>query len=225
MTRIRIGGIITTFWLFSIIYSLTDVHANPDTGNWAIGLQGNMPLWGGLSVKYMGLGRVHLQFIEHYVQNGEEFSVMGGVQTPIVLARYPLWTRLYLAPGFGIRKNREIQNYYVNRFPNLPINESFDTIERIVDETTLGGALLVGLEIFLDTAYGNKDSSRYSLNIEFGQGIGQIDRKAKCEDEAGNPVDCTGFSEVDYLKNDPDEKEGKSFRASFVLGAGFHFYF
>ena len=225
MTRIRFGSILTAVWLLGVNYAFAQTAPSEDKDNWGIGLQGNLPLWGGLSAKYMGLGRVHLQLVEHYVQNGDEFSIMAGLQTPIILARYS-WTRLYLAPGLGVRKNREIQTHFINRaLRDLAQEPDFISIERTVDETTLGGALLVGLEFFLDNIFSGGDNSRYGLNIEFGQGIGQVDRSAECEDENGNPIDCTDFPELDYLENDPDQKEGKSFRASFVVGVGFHIYF
>ena len=147
--------------------------------HWGIGLQGNFPLWGGLSIKYTGLGRVSLQAVEHYVQNGDEYSAMVGMQTPVVLARYP-WTKVYIAPGVGFRKTKEIQTFHVSQFGKVP-DPNQDRIERSVRETTVGGALLFGLEFFLDNIFTGGENSRYGLNIEFGQ----VDRNAACEDQDG----------------------------------------
>ena len=75
-------------WCIVPLSAIGDV-SNSSQQQWGIGLQGNFPLWGGLSAKYTGFGRLHLQVIEHYVQNGDEYSAMLGLQTPIVVARSP----------------------------------------------------------------------------------------------------------------------------------------
>jgi hypothetical protein len=225
MKRNFIKLILCVFGLLWMPHAFAESQTADDEDHWGIGLQGNLPLWGGLSAKYMGTGRVHIQAVEHYVQNGDEYSLMAGVQTPIILARYP-WTRLYIAPGVGIRRQKEIDPYFVNRNFREPA-QPYDPlrVERTVNETTLGGALLVGLEFFLDNIFTDGDNSRYGFNIEFGQGIGQVDRDAKLEDEDGNAINASDYPDLQFLEDDPEEKEGKSFRASFVVGVGFHIYF
>jgi hypothetical protein len=41
----------------------------------------------------------------------------------------------------------------------------------------------------------------------------------------GKPVNCDAHPELQFLRDNPDEKEGTHFRASFVVGVGFHIYF
>ena len=193
-----------------------------ENADWAVGLQGNLPLWGGLSVKYTGLDRIQFQVIEHYVQDGDEYSGMVGLQTPITIADYS-WSKVYFTPGVGFRKTKERQFHYLSsgQEPNEPGME----VRRMVTETITGGALLFGVELFLDKLFGS-DGSRYGLNIEFGQGVGQLSREATCEDLSGNAVDCEDlYQGSPWLQDDPDEREGDSTRASFVVGFGFHIYF
>jgi len=68
---------------------------------------------------------------------------MLGLQTPIVVARYPS-TNVYLATGVGLHKEEEVQHHFMfNRGTDFRMN-------RTVLETTIGTAVLVGLELFLD---------------------------------------------------------------------------
>jgi hypothetical protein len=227
MTRQFIISIFAMLCLTSVCAADSSVE---DTHNWGIGLQGNFPLWGGLSIKYKPTPRLQFQFIEHYVQNGDEFSAMIGVQTPITMARYP-WTRVYLAPGVGFLIQRELQPHFYGSRDQIinpgepPVFTPPSRLDRTVDETTLGSGFLIGLELFLDNIFTSSNDSRYGLNIEFGQGFGQVDRDATCVDEAGKIIDCDAIDDLRYLRDDPNYQTGKKFRASFVVGFGFHIYF
>ncbi len=192
---------------------------------WGIGLQGNFPLWGGLSAKYTGLGKVHIQLIEHYVQDGDEYSAMIGLQVPFTVADYT-WTRVYIAPGVGLRRTKEDQMHHVTaEVQPKPDHFNPGMQIRTITENTIGGAFLFGVELFLDQLFGS-GTSRYGVNIEFGQGIGRINRAATCKDLDGEPLGCEAlYDESPWLQDDPNEKEGTSTRASFVIGFGFHIYF
>ena len=148
--------------------------------NWGVGLQGNMPLWGGLSVKYRGLGRVHLQLIEHYVQHGEgNFSLMIGVQTPIIVARGK-GMNIFIAPAVGFQRRRSVRDEGITGY----------------DEDRQGGALFIGTELYLDELFGLETRSRYGLTFQFGQAIGRVthhDRTfdVSTEDADGNPAETS----------------------------------
>ena len=89
------------FWALSAVALAAD---DPDAHTWGVGLQGNTPLWGGLSVKYMGLGKVHIQAVEHYKQNGGGVqSLMFGLQTPIIVVEHP-GMDILIAPAVGFRR-------------------------------------------------------------------------------------------------------------------------
>ena len=85
--------------------------------------------------------------------------------------------------------------------------------------------MLFGVEFFLDNIFSSSENSRYGLNIEFGQGFGRVERDVMCENLAGETVNCADYPDLQYFRNDPNEKEGTSSRASFVVGFGFHIYF
>ena len=196
--------IVFCFFALSWFVPLSAIGDAPNSSpqQWEIGLQGNFPLWGGLSAKYTGFGRLHLQVIEHYVQNGDEYSAMVGLQTPIVVARHAS-TKVYLVPGVGVRKDKQIQRHFIFDREAEPGQPSDFTINRTVLETIVGSGFLIGLEFFLDNIFSSSNNSRYGFNIEFGQGFGQVDRDVSCEDSDGKTLNCADYDGLEYLREDP----------------------
>ena len=181
--------------------------------NWEVGAQNNYPLWGGLSVKYLGLRKIQFQFVERYWQRGQRYDAMLGIGIPFVILNLP-WNNFYVAPGGGLRLNQHIIEVYRPQDPNQPISE-YDMIRRIVKERHTGGWVLFGTEFII--------KSRFGLNVEFGQGYFRVKRSSRCEDEAGSKIDCKSVNELSWSLS--DEKDGVENRANFVIGCGFHIYF
>ena len=209
------------------------------THTWGVGLQGNAPLWGGLSVKYMGLGKVHIQAVEHYTQHGDgDQSLMFGAQTPIIVAEHP-GMNIFVAPAFGYR--REKSGWETTVFDDERIDPggggsgAVAHIRYEESEVTLGGAFSVGTELFLDRLLGLETRSRYGVSIQFGQAVGRIKHErtydTTTEDASGNPANLADYPRLDKQVKDftgqPFDRAQRDdgSRASLTVGFAFHIYF
>ena len=173
---------------------------------WGVGIQGNYPLWGGLSVKYLGfhpmdllvIGRVYLD------KNGDDTSLVGAISYSFLETKY---SRTYIIFGGGGRFKREERDwdYYPmsEEKPLKPIKPI--TLKRSERSSTIGVGIMFGNELIL--------FSRYGFNFEFGQGIGRIHEKVEYPDPKA--------LEIEDLKR----RDEAWFRSSFVFGFGFHVYF
>ena len=181
---------------------------------WGVGIQGNYPLWGGISVKYMGFHPVHLLLIGRmYTNDNETEGTLAGAVSYILFeaglfgSSQKLKTRTYLMCSGGLRYERRSWYISANEPPlepnRFPISVKVDEIS-----STYGPGILVGTELIF--------FSRYGLNFEFGQGVWRVEEKTRYPEVT--PVELEKL----HLKPSDDKSE---LRVSLVFGFGFHVYF
>jgi len=144
-----------------------------DIKNWGIGLQGNYPLLGGISVRYYGLSPVYFQAVGRFIMNGDDRDNMlgGGISYAVFeYADYGM-TRLYFTLEGGERYEKDRRYFW---------NEKTQRDEwRPYTKKTYGFGIVFGTEFafpFLGTQIG--------FNAEIGQGYGGIDEDSKTKDTA-----------------------------------------
>jgi hypothetical protein len=179
---------------------------------WGIGIQGNYPLWGGLSLKYMGFHPVDLLAIGRIFayREGIDGSLIGAISYSLLESKY---TRTYIMIGGGGRyKSEEWDEQHYPSEKHYPFEKPLPDeyvepviLRRTERSATLGMGIMFGNEIIL--------FSRYGFNFEFGQGIGKVHEKVE-------------YPDPEALKLPELERRDESwFQASFVFGFGFHVYF
>ncbi len=174
---------------------------------WGVGIQGNYPLWGGLSIKYLGFHPIDLLVIGRIYLNksGSDSSLIGAVSYSLLETKY---LRTYIMIGGGGRSERQDWqdwHYYPKRV--IPTDEYTEPIvlKRSERSSTLGAGIMLGNEFIL--------FSRYGFNFEFGQGIGRVHEKVEYPDPKASGL------------TDLDRRDEAWFQSSFVFGFGFHIYF
>ena len=192
-----------------LLTALIILPATAETGEykWGIGIQGNYPLWGGLSIKYLGFHPIDLLVIGRIYLNKSEndSSFVGAVSCSLLETKY---SRTYIMIGGGGRSKRQDWQdwrYYPKRV--IPPDEYTEPIvlKRSERSLTLGVGIMFGNEFIL--------FSRYGFNLEFGQGIGRVHEKVEYPDPKASEL------------TDLDRRDEAWFQSSFVFGFGFHVYF
>ena len=159
----------------SIIFNLPARAEESDVSdkNWGIGVQGNYPLLGGISVRYYGLSPVYLQAVGRFIMNGDERDNMFGGGLSYAVFEYAGYgmTRLYFSLEGGERYEKDRRYFW---------NEKTQRDEwRMYTKKTYGFGVVFGTEFafpFLGTQIG--------FNAEIGQGYGRIDEDSKTKDIA-----------------------------------------
>lgn len=175
---------------------------------WGVGIQGNYPLWGGLSVKYLGFHPIDLLAIGRIYmdKNRDDASLVGTISYSLLETKY---SRTYIMIGGGGRFKREEweEAYYPDEaFETKPISKVRPIfLKRSERSSILGAGIMFGNEFIL--------FSRYGFNFEFGQGIGKVHEKVEYPDPKASGL--TGL----------DRRDERWFQSSFVFGSGFHVYF
>ena len=153
------------FILASLSFCLSSYASGVDINkNWGIGLQGNYPLLGGISVRYYGLSPVYFQAVGRFISNGEEKDNMlgAGVSYAILEHVKSVITRLYFSLEAGGRYKKSLD--WSNWIPAENRNEYILNIKK-----TYGAGVAFGIEIvvpFFGTQLG--------FNVEIGQGFGRV---------------------------------------------------
>lgn len=194
--------------LIALLLLLPLSSAGGNGYRWGVGFQGNYPLWGGISVKYMEFHPIDPVFVgsAYLHRNRSNCSLIGGIS-------YTLFetgrTRTYLMTGGGLRY--EAEEWEEMRYPVIEMGSSGPPPEpeRITEarkvRSVLGGGIVLGNELIL--------FSRYGLNFEFGQGLGRVRERVEYEDERA------------AAEAGLEERDESWLQSSFVIGFGFHFYF
>ena len=177
MKRVMICVIIILSCIIFIPLSYSkDIDVNRNLG---IGLQGNYPLVGGISVRYYGLSPLLIQVVGRAILNGEERdnTIGGGISYIIFKHVGSSITRLYFSLESGERYEKEIaigdwewddvtkQTIYIKP------NREFDV------KKTHGFAVAFGCELTVPIF-----GTQIGLNAEIGQGLGRINENSKKRD-------------------------------------------
>jgi len=182
--------------------------AGGDGYKWGVGIQGNYPLWGGVSVKYMGFHPIDLVFVgrAYLYKKGSDCSLVGAVSYTLLETEH---TRTYLMIGGGTR--RQTEEWVEMAYPTVEIGSSgpppkpVEITQAHKLYSVLGGGVVLGNEFIL--------FSRYGINFEFGQGFGRVRDVIDYEDEKA------------AAEAGLEEKDESWLQSSFVFGFGFHVYF
>ena len=173
MKRVMVCVIII---LSCIIFIPLSYSKDMDTDrNLGIGIQGNYPLWGGISVRYYGLSPLMIQVVGRAILNDKERDNMlgGGVSYIIFKHVGTTMTRLYFSLESGERYEKR-KNYgewnYETQQPEKPEREFYV-------KKTYGLAVAFGCELIVPIF-----GIQFGLNAEIGQGLGRINEDTKKKD-------------------------------------------
>jgi hypothetical protein len=176
-------AICITFALYCIgIFSHANAAGVDINKHIGIGLQGNYPLIGGISIRYYGLSPIYLQLAGHFhVDDYNRDNMLGAGMSYAVLEHVGgVITRLYFTLGGGQRYEKDAWKYD-------PYGPAGPTRWDISIKKTYGIGATFGAE-FTFPFFG----TQIGWNAEVGQGLGRVEEHSDTKD-ASSIILSTGM--------------------------------